>query len=142
MTHGKLIGDFTVAKADDERFYIFGSGPAEDYHMRWFEAHLPKDGSVKVRPLTIELTGLSIAGPKSRELFSRLTDQDVSTEALPFMAFREMDIGLVPAKIGRVCSPAISAMRSGSAPTTCSPCMTRSSRREAIWGLPTSGAGR
>ena len=38
---GKLIGDFTVARLDDERFFIFGSGPAENYHLRWFEAHLP-----------------------------------------------------------------------------------------------------
>ena len=29
--------------------------------------------------------------------------QDVSNEAMPFMAFREMDLGLVPAKVGRVC---------------------------------------
>src|SRR5262245_49007054 len=99
---GRLIGDFTVAKAADERFYIFGSGPAENYHMRWFEAHLPKDHSVSVRPLTVELTGLSIAGPKSRELLARLTEQDVSTASLPFMAFREMDLGLVPAKVARV----------------------------------------
>jgi len=99
---GKLIGDFTVTKAADERFYIFGSGPAENYHMRWFEAHLPKDGGVEVRPLSFELGGLSIAGPKSRDLLARLTDQDVSNAAMPFMAFREMDLGLVPAKVGRV----------------------------------------
>lgn len=99
---GRLIGDFTVAKVDDERFYIFGSGPAENYHMRWFEAHLPQDGSVVVRPLTTELAGLSIAGPRARDLLAKLTDADVSNAALPFMAFREMDLGLVPAKVGRV----------------------------------------
>jgi dimethylglycine dehydrogenase len=70
--------------------------------MRWFEAHLPTDGSVRVRPLTVELTGLSVAGPKSRDLLARLTDEDVSNAALPFMAFREMDLDLVPAKVGRV----------------------------------------
>ncbi|MBL8906635.1 MAG: GcvT family protein [Rhizobiales bacterium] len=99
---GKLIGDFTVAKAADERFYIFGSGAAEEYHMRWWQSQLPADGSVAVRPLTTELTGLSIAGPKARALLSRITDADVSNEAMPFMAFREMDLGLVPAKVGRV----------------------------------------
>src|SRR5208282_4531108 len=40
--NGKLIGDFTLAKVALERFYIFGSGIAEEYHMRWFEAHLPE----------------------------------------------------------------------------------------------------
>ena len=99
---GKLIGDFTVAKASDERFYIFGSGVAESYHMRYWETHLPRDGSVVVRPLTAELTGLSIAGPRSRELLSRVTDADVSNAALPFMSFREMDVGPIPVKLGRV----------------------------------------
>src|SRR3546814_9882707 len=41
---GKIIGDFTVAKAGPERFFIFGSGIAEDYHLRWFEQHLPEEG--------------------------------------------------------------------------------------------------
>ena len=40
---GKLIGDFTVAKAGPERFFIFGSGAAEKYHLRWFDQHIPKD---------------------------------------------------------------------------------------------------
>ncbi|NNE21873.1 MAG: GcvT family protein [Rhizobiales bacterium] len=100
--NGKVIGDFTVAKADNERFYIFGSGPAENYHMRWFQSQLPDDGSVAVRELGTELCGLSIAGPKSRELLSRLTSLDVSNEAMPFLSYREMDIGLVPAKVGRI----------------------------------------
>ncbi len=99
---GKLIGDFSLVKAADERFYIFGSGAAENYHMRWFEKHLPADGSVKVRALGLELCGLSIAGPNARKMLAKLADEDVSTAALPFMAFREMDLGLVPAMVGRV----------------------------------------
>jgi dimethylglycine dehydrogenase len=99
--NGKLIGDFTVAKACDERFYVFGSGAAEEYHLRWFAAHLPDNG-VAVRPLTSELCGLSIAGPKAQALLARLVDEDVSTGAMPFLSFREMDIGLVPAKLGRI----------------------------------------
>ncbi len=99
---GKLIGDFTVAKADDERFYVFGSGVAENYHMRWFTQHLPEDGSVVVRAFGTTLCGLSIAGPKSRELLSRLTHEDVSNAAFPFLTYREMDIGLVPARVGRI----------------------------------------
>jgi len=37
---GKLIGDFTVAKAGNGRFPRFGSGAAEQYHMRWFEGQV------------------------------------------------------------------------------------------------------
>src|SRR5262249_30116833 len=95
----KLIGDFTVARASSERFYIFGSGMAGDYHMRWFESQLPDHG-VAIRPLRSELVGLSIAGPRSRELLQRLTPQDVSTAAFPFLSFSEMELGMLPAKVG------------------------------------------
>ena len=98
---GKLIGDFTVAKAGPERFYIFGSGVAEEYHLRWFERHAPENG-VLIRSLTATLNGLSVAGPKSRELLSRVSHEDLSNEAFPFMSFKETSLGHVPVKLGRI----------------------------------------
>lgn len=100
--NGKLIGDFTVAKAANERFYIFGSGAAEEYHMRHFEMLLPRNGGVFVRPLTAELTGLSVAGPNSRALLQRASDIDLSNSAMPFMSFRELALANIPVKLGRL----------------------------------------
>ena len=100
---GKLIGDFTVAKARDGHFFVFGSGAAEKYHLRWFDQHLPKDGSVSVRALGLRLVGLSIAGPKARAVLAKLTDEDVSNAALRFMDFRtDMEVGMVQAMVGRI----------------------------------------
>ena len=101
--NGKLIGDFTLAKALDGRFYLFGSGAGEKYHMRWFTQHLPADGSVMIRPLGLGLVGLSIAGPKARAVLAKVTDDDVSTQALRFMDFRSnMEVGMVHAMVGRI----------------------------------------
>ncbi|MBZ9657831.1 FAD-dependent oxidoreductase [Mesorhizobium sp. ESP-6-4] len=99
---GKLIGDFTLANIDDAEWFIAGSGIAEQYHMRWFEAHLPKDGSVQIEALGQKLTGLAITGPKAREVFAKVTRADVSNAAFPFMAVARMDIGMAPCLIGRV----------------------------------------
>ena len=99
---GKIIGDFTVAKAAERRYMMWGSSQAQVYHMRWFEQQLPKDGSVKIEPYGMKLIGLSIAGPKSRELLQRLTDDDVSGEAFKFMDYREMEVATVKAKVNRV----------------------------------------
>ena len=98
---GKLIGDFTVAKLAADRFFIIGSGIAENYHMRWWEQHLPAQG-VAIRAFGAELVGLSVAGPKSRELLQRLVSDDLSTAAFPFLSFRRMEIGMVPALVGRI----------------------------------------
>ncbi|MDR7032844.1 FAD-dependent oxidoreductase [Mesorhizobium sp. BE184] len=99
---GRLIGDFTIAKAGEDRFMIWGSSAAAKYHMRWFEKHLPKDGSVRIHRFDQTLVGLSIAGPKSRDLLRKLADVDVSTEAFRFMDFREMAVGGAPCMVNRI----------------------------------------
>jgi dimethylglycine dehydrogenase len=99
---GKLIGDFTIANAGGEVFYMWGSSQAQKYHMRWFEQHVPGDGSVKIERLDMGMVGLSIAGPKSRAVLQQLTDADVSNTGFRFMDHRAMDIANVPALINRV----------------------------------------
>ena len=99
---GKLIGDFTIARAGSGRFLMWGSSQAQIHHMRWFESHLPADGSVRIHRFDQELIGLAIAGPRSRELLARLTDEDTSNAAFRFMDHRAADIAAVPALVNRV----------------------------------------
>ncbi|RWQ60854.1 FAD-dependent oxidoreductase [Mesorhizobium sp.] len=103
---GRLIGDFTIAKVGEERFMIWSSSAAQKYHMRWFEKHLPKDGptasQVRIHRLDQTLVGLSIAGPKSRDLLQKLVDVDISTKAFRFMDFREMAVGGAPCMVNRI----------------------------------------
>ena len=104
---GMLIGDFTIATladpfTEEERFLIFGSGVAEGYHHRWFTSHLPSNGSVSYRVLSHEMTGLSIAGPLARDVLASLVEEDVSNEAFRFLDIRPMNVGMVPAIVGRI----------------------------------------
>lgn len=99
---GKLIGDFTVARAGDERFMVWGSSAAAKYHMRWFEKHQPQDGSVRLHRFDQTLVGLQIAGPKAQALLAKLTDEDVSLKAFRFMDFREMAVAGAPCMVNRI----------------------------------------
>jgi dimethylglycine dehydrogenase len=99
---GKLIGDFTVAALAPDDYRIFGSGVAEEYHGRWFARYLPSDGSVHLHAEGLGLTGLSIAGPAARDVLAAVVDEDVSNEAFRFLDFRRMDVGRVPALVGRI----------------------------------------
>jgi dimethylglycine dehydrogenase len=98
---GKLIGDFTVAKLAPERFFIVGTLAAENHYLRWFERHLPENG-VSVRSIANEYVGLSVAGPRSRDLLQGLVGDDLSTAVFPFLSFRLMDVGMIPALVGRI----------------------------------------
>jgi dimethylglycine dehydrogenase len=98
---GKLIGDFTMCRVGAERVFLICTWAAEVYYRRWFERHPPPRG-VTVRPCAMEYVGLSVAGPQSRTLLQSLTRTDLSTAAFPFLTFRAIGIGMVPALVGRI----------------------------------------
>ena len=98
---GKLIGDFTVARVDGDTFDVFGTGGAEDYHLRWWQAQAPKAG-LRIDNLRSARVGLSIAGPRARALLQAVSGADCANAAFPFMAYRRMDIGAIPAMVGRL----------------------------------------
>jgi dimethylglycine dehydrogenase len=98
---GKLIGDFTMCRIAEDHVFLVGTYAAETYYLRWFERHLPPSG-VTVRPCAMQYVGLSVAGPGSRALLQSLVRDDLSTAAFPFMSFRRMEVGMVPAYVGRV----------------------------------------
>ena len=100
--NGKLIGDFTIAKASENRFLIFGSLSATKYHMRWFEKHSKFYKSLKIKRFDMTLHGLSIAGPNSRKVLQKLVDEDISNSRFQFMSFREMDVNGAPCMINRL----------------------------------------
>jgi dimethylglycine dehydrogenase len=98
---GKLIGDFTMCRLAEEHFFLVGTYAAEVHYRRWFERHLPRTG-VAVRPCAVEFAGLSLAGPRSRALLQSLVREDLCNAAFPFLSFRRLDIGMLPACVGRV----------------------------------------
>lgn len=98
--NGKLIGDFTIACNDDHDFFLAGSGIAEEYYLRWFDQHAEE--GVSVESLGLGVCGVSIAGPKSRDLLAKVTWQDVSSDAFKFMGYKPLEIGMAPCHVGRV----------------------------------------
>jgi len=98
---GRLMGDLTAARLDEDRFWLTGSYHLQDWHLRWFLAHLPGRG-VEIRNVTDAWMGFSISGPASRRILAALTSEDVSAEAFPFLHVRRMDVGSSRAVVGRI----------------------------------------
>ena len=98
---GKLYGDLTVACLSEEHFMLFGSGGAQEMHRRWIESKLPDTG-VTYRNRSDELHGWALSGPKSRDLLSRITRDDVSGDALKFRDIRETFVAGVPVILSRI----------------------------------------
>jgi len=100
--NGKLIGDFTIAKSQENIFYVWGSSGAQIYHMRWFEQQLPQDGSVNIHRFGQTMVGLSIAGPRSREVLAQLVDESIDNDNFRFMDHRSIDVAGCPCLINRI----------------------------------------
>lgn len=100
--NGKLIGDFTIAKLEEDKFMMWGSIAAQKYHCRWFEQFLPDYPAVSVSRYDLNLVGLSIAGPNARQVLEQLSDIDVSNDCFRFMDCKKMDVNGAPCIVNRI----------------------------------------
>jgi len=98
---GRLMGDLTVTRLADDRFWLTGSYYLQDWHLRWFRSHLPPSG-VTLRNLSEEQMGFGVSGPAARAVLASLTPDDVSNEAFPFLTARPMRVGGLEAIVGRI----------------------------------------
>ncbi|HEX4151752.1 MAG TPA: FAD-dependent oxidoreductase [Steroidobacteraceae bacterium] len=99
---GRILGEVTVARIEPDRFLLFGSPSAESYYLRWLRQRLPELAQVSIRSRTRELCGLSITGPRARELLERVATGDVSDSGLPFLCARSLSVGLASALVLRL----------------------------------------
>jgi len=97
---GRLKGDLTVMNWGDGSWWIMGSYYLRAWHMRWFHDHLSE--GVAVRDISDAMVGFGLAGPRSRRLLESITHEDLSNEAFGFMSCREMDVGMLRARVGRI----------------------------------------
>lgn len=98
---GKLMGDLTVSCLAHDRFWLVGSYVLQEWHLRWFNDHLPKSG-VRVENLSESWLGFSLSGPRSRDILAALTDADISNSALPFLSCQNMNVGMTEAVVARI----------------------------------------
>jgi dimethylglycine dehydrogenase len=99
-TSGRIVGDLSIACLAEDRYLIVGSGFAEEFHLRWFWASEPP-ADVFVRSAASTLAGVSIAGPRSRELIQRLVRDDLSAAAFRLFHVRQTAVGFAPAILTR-----------------------------------------
>jgi len=99
---GKIVGEFSVSRIGDDEFFLFGSQAAEVHHPRWFLDHLPTGSPIRFEVLALSMVGLTVAGPRSRDVLQQLTDTSLATKDFPFMAFRKANIGMAPVWLSRM----------------------------------------
>ncbi len=100
--NGGIEADLTFMRLASDRFYMVTGSAFGIHDAGWLRRHMPTDGSVRLTDVTNAWAVVNCCGPHSRELIARIADGDVSTATLPYMAMREMRLGLAPVRVARV----------------------------------------
>ncbi len=98
---GLLEADLTVTKLADDRFWVVASDTAHRHVLSWMRRHTG-DLRAHVTDVTSGYAQINVQGPHSRALLQSLTSVDLSNEAFPFRAAREIDLGFARALCIRI----------------------------------------
>jgi 4-methylaminobutanoate oxidase (formaldehyde-forming) len=89
----KLEADLTVTKLDDDRFMVVVTDTMHRHAETWLRRNTAPEAHVVITDVTSGFGQLNLQGPRSRELLQSITTEDLSNEAFPFRAAKEIDIG-------------------------------------------------
>ena len=92
-TKGGVHSEFTIMRESADSFYCVSAGAWQRLDHDWVKKHMPEDRSVKFENITNQMGVLVLAGPKSRELLERVSSDDFSNEAFPWLSGKKIKIG-------------------------------------------------
>ena len=99
---GRIETEFTVTRLADDRFYLLSSIAAERRDLD-FLTQLRRPGEdIRVDNVTDRHGVLVVAGPRSRDLLTGLTNEDLGNAAFPWLTARELKLGGVGLRALRV----------------------------------------
>ena len=94
---GRIMDDGTIARLDDELFYVTTTSTGSESVCEWFEWWNAVWGyRVEIVNVTGALAAINLAGPSAREALAPLTDADVSPDAFRYLGARELRVAGVP----------------------------------------------
>jgi len=91
-TRGGVHSEFTIRREAADSFYLVSAGALQRLDHDYLRRHMPDDGSVTFEQLTEEIGVLVVAGPKSRQLLSRVSDADLSNEAFRWLTAQDISV--------------------------------------------------
>ena len=94
--NGGVLSEYTIAKESNDSYYIVSAGAFQRLDHDWIQQWMPKDRSVKFENLTNSIGVLVLAGPKARDLMSKVSSADFSNESFPWLSSQKIDVGLAP----------------------------------------------
>jgi len=101
-TSGGIVADLTVTRLEEEKFLVVASDIIHRRVEPLIRRETRRGEVVTVTDVTSGTTLLTVQGPASRELITRLTDADSGNESFPYLSARQLHVGYAPVLALRV----------------------------------------
>ncbi len=99
---GGIVSDLTVNRLSEDAYMIVTSAGSVTRDYSWINRHIPEGSRATLTDVSSAYAVLSVMGPRSREILSRLTSDDLSNEAFPFLTSKEIYLGYGPVRASRI----------------------------------------
>ena len=97
------MADITITRLGEDLFYVVTGSGFIGNDLAWIKMNTPpSDPPVEIRDETMEWACLPLWGPKARQVLQKITRDDVSNEAFPYLAAPFIDISGIPVWAQRV----------------------------------------
>jgi glycine cleavage system aminomethyltransferase T/glycine/D-amino acid oxidase-like deaminating enzyme len=100
--NGGILADLTIMRLAWDHFRVVTGGGLGMRDKKLFANALPADGSVQLHDATNQWTTIGLWGPRSRDVLSMVTAEDVSHAGFPFLTTRAVDIDGVRTLASRI----------------------------------------
>ena len=91
-SHGGIHSEFTILKESADSFYLVSAGALQRLDHDYIRHFLPSDGTVKYSHLTDDIGVLVLAGPKSRDILTKLSSADFSNKSFRWLTAKDIEI--------------------------------------------------
>lgn len=99
---GGIESDLTITRLGEDHFRLITGSNFVASDLGWLTMHLPPDNSVEIRDVTDEWACIALWGPRAREVLQKVTQNDVSNEAFPYLTAHTIELNGIEVWAGRV----------------------------------------
>ncbi len=99
---GRIAGESTITRLGEQHFYILSGAAAEDRDLDWLTHSQRPREDVSVENITDDWGVLVLAGPRSRDLLSQLTEADLGNESFRWLTGKEITVADISLRALRV----------------------------------------
>ncbi|MDX2156695.1 MAG: FAD-dependent oxidoreductase [Hyphomicrobiaceae bacterium] len=99
---GGVEADLTVARLAETSFLVVTAAATTTRDLAWLKRHIPAGARCVALDVTSGEAVIAVMGPRSRVLLQSLARADLSNDAFPFGAVRNIEVGMASVRAHRI----------------------------------------